>query len=274
MKTNSKVKTVFRFLLSGFLCLGFGLSDRLANAQDAKLNAPATDAELDFSATEFDYQSEPADGAYEGYSPVPAIGSPESDLDFKTYRLSYMQSDRVIALLKALGYATVEFSAEQGELRTENIYSLVQDLESFPLIIKLIDASKTSLFQPAEDGGSGKTAELGDTLGGTYLHQQTSGAPEQRLFILYEKEYPEQLNALLQLLRNDIDVPARQVVIEALVVEVDSNKLNELGTNYALDRKDFTLSMTADQQGLMPFVGKFDNKFENWRGFSLSLIHI
>ena len=212
-----------------------------------------------------------APAAEEEYAPLPAIGSPESDLDFQTYRLSYMQSDRVIALLKALGYATVEFSASQGELKTENIYSLVQDSESFPLIIKLIDASKTSLFQPAEDGGSSKDAELGDTLGGTYLHEQTTGAPEQRLFMLYEKAFPEQLHALLQLLRNEIDVPARQVVIEALVVEVDTKKLNELGTNYGLVRKDFSLSMEVDQNGLLPFVGNFDNTTEYSKGFYASL---
>ena len=216
-------------------------------------------------------EATPAPAAEEEYAPLPAIGSPESDLDFQTYRLSYMQSDRVIALLKALGYATVEFSASQGELKTENIYSLVQDSESFPLIIKLIDASKTSLFQPAEDGGSSKDAELGDTLGGTYLHEQTTGAPEQRLFMLYEKAFPEQLHALLQLLRNEIDVPARQVVIEALVVEVDTKKLNELGTNYGLVRKDFSLSMEVDQNGQLPFVGNFDNTTEYSKGFYASL---
>ena len=121
---------------------------------------------------------------------------------------------------------------------------------------------KTSLFQPAEDGGNGKDAELGDTLGGTYLHEQTTGAPEQRLFMLYEKAFPEQLHALLQLLRNEIDMPARQVVIEALVVEVDTKKLNELGTNYGLVRKDFSLSMEVDQNGQLPFVGNFDNTTE------------
>ena len=234
--------------------LGLGLMPSAINAQE---EAPVADAE---AVEEEEY-----------YAPLPAIGSPESDLDFQTYRLSYMQSDRVIALLKALGYATVEFSASQGEMKTENIYSMVQEVDSYPLVIKLIDASKTSLFQPSEDGGSSKTAELGDTLGGTYLHQQTTGAPEQRLFILYEKAYPEQLHSLLQLLRNDIDVPARQVVIEALVVEVDTNKLNELGTNFALVRKDFSLSTNVDQKGLMPFVGNFDNAIENWKGFSAGL---
>ena len=282
MKTNSKVKIIYRFLLIGLLCLGFGLSDRLANAQDAELDAPATDAELDSPATEleplsteFDYQAQPADGAYEEFSPVPAIGSPESQLNFQTYGLSYMQSDRVIALLKALGYATIEFSWAEGESINERVYSVLQDIESYPLIIKLIDANKTSLFELAPDGAVGQ--ETG--LGGTYLHQQTSGAPEQRLFIVYEKAYPEQLHVLLQLLRNTIDVPARQVVIEALVVEIDSNKMEELGMNYNLQREDFSLSFnpvtgrqyiptedfgaqSVDRSALenqLPFIGQFSN---------------
>ena len=67
-----------------------------------------------------------------------------------------------------------------------------------------------------------------DQLSGTYLHQSTTGAPEQRLFFIYEKNDPEQLNALLNLLRNQVDVPASQIVIEALVVEINSDKAKEL----------------------------------------------
>ncbi|MBT7734584.1 MAG: type II secretion system protein GspD, partial [Verrucomicrobia bacterium] len=190
------------------------------------------------------------------------------DLDFQTYRLSYMQGDRVIALLKALGYATVEFAAAQGESLAETVYTVLQEFESYPLVIKLIDANKTSLMEPALDGGGGEASGLG----GTYLHQQTSGAPEHRLFIVYEKAYPEQMHALMQLLRNDIDVPARQVVIEALVVEVDTDKLDELGVNYALQREEFNLTADVNQAGLLPFVGQFDDHWKNdWKGFSAGL---
>jgi len=247
--------------------LGFGLSDRLANAQDAELDAPATDAELDSPATEleplsteFDYQAQPAEGAYEEFSPVPPIGSPESELNFQTYGLSYMQSDRVIALLKALGYATIEFAWAEGESINERVYSVVQEVDSYPLVIKLIDTNKTSLLEPAPDGGVGMEGGLG----GSYLHQHTSGAPEQRLFVVYEKAFPEQLHALLQMLRNDIDIPARQVVIEALVVEIDSKKLDELGVNYNLQREKFSLSLSADEN-VTPFVGRFDEALENWK---------
>jgi general secretion pathway protein D len=241
MITSLNPEPILRIVLLNTLALG--LSSPLANAQDAAV-APEPEAA-------------------EEYAPLPAIGSPASDLDFQTYRLSYMQGDRVIALLKALNYATVEFAAAQGESLAETVYTVLQEFESYPLIIKLIDANKTSLMEPSLDGGGGEASGLGDTLGGTYLHQQTSGAPEHRLFIVYEKAYPEQMHALMQLLRNDIDVPARQVVIEALVVEVDTDKMNELGVNYALQRRDFSLSLPADQS-TVPFVGRFDDVLENW----------
>ena len=74
------------------------------------------------------------------------------------------------------------------------------------------------------------------------------------------------------MLRNDIDVPARQVVIEALVVEVDTDKLDELGVNYTLQREEFNLTADVNQAGLLPFVGQFDDHWKNdWKGFSAGL---
>ena len=265
MKTSLNVKSLYRSILACSFGLALGLVDRLANAQDAELDAPATEfdpqaTEFDPPSTELDYQAEPADGAFEEFIPVPPIGSPESELNFQTYGLSYMQSDRVIALLKALGYATIEFSWSEGESINERVYSVLQEGDSYPLVIKLIDANKTSLLELSPDGGVGEQSGLG----GTYLHQQTSGAPEQRLFIVYEKAFPEQLHVLLQLLRNDIDVPARQVVIEALVVELDTKKMDELGVDYDMQRDDFSLSLNADQ-GSLPFVGRFNDNFrDDW----------
>ena len=174
-------------------------------------------------------------------APPAAIGSAESEYAFQSYRLSYMQSDRVLALLKAIGYSTVEFSAGRGESINESIFSELAQPKKYPLVVKLLDAAKTSLMQPAMDGG--RNAMGTDRLSGTYLHQSTTGAPEQRLLLIYEKKYPEQLNALLNLLRNEVDVPASQIVIEALVVEINSNKAKELGFKYNLNDKKSNTSL-------------------------------
>ena len=165
-----------------------------------------------------------------------AIGSTNSPYAFHSYRLSYMQSDRTLGLLKALGYSTIEYSAARGESLNESIFSTFQQSYKYPVIIKILDAAKTSLMQPSLDGGYNPSSAT-DRLSGTYLHQSTTGAPEQRLMIIYEKQYPEQLNSILNLLRNEVDVPASQIVIEALVIEVDTNTAEELGLKYNLYQK-------------------------------------
>jgi Flp pilus assembly secretin CpaC len=195
------------------------------------------------------------------YRPPPAIGSPSSPYGFKTYRLGYMQSDRVIALLKSLGYSTVEYSAMRGESVNESIFSVIQSTRQYPLIIKIIDAAKTSLMQPAMDGG--RSTGGTNSLGGTYLHQQTTGAPEQRLLLVYERAFPEQLHALVELLRNQIDVPASQIVIEALVVEINTDKAKELGMQYNLsDKKTYSEYSYLEGNPASP-SGKFRSTFRS-----------
>lgn len=192
----------------------------------------------------------------------PPIGSTASKYAFHSYRLSFMQSDRVLALLKALGYSTVEFSVGRGESLNESIFTAFKDVERYPLVVKILDASKTSLMQPAIDGGRNVMGT--DRLSGTYLHSSTTGAPEQRLLIIYEKNNPEQLNALLNLLRNEVDIAASQIVIEALVVEINTNRAKELGMSYnQVDKKTKTsfnsgkLSSTfqSNEDGLFSWDG-------------------
>ena len=54
-------------------------------------------------------------------------------------------------------------------------------------------------------------------------------------------------------------------------MEVDSKKMNELGTSFGLVRKDFSISMDVDRNGNLPFVGNFDNTTEYSKGFYASL---
>ena len=203
--------------------------------------------------------------------PPPPIGAENSPYAFHAFRLSYMQSDRVLALLKSVGYSTVEYSETRGESLTENIFSALAYAPRYPIVVKMLDSSKTSLMQPALDGGRSMTGM--DRLGGTYLHSSTTGAPEQRLLIIYEKQYPEQLNGLLNLLRNQVDVPARQIVIEALVVEINTKKAQDLGFKYNLvDKKTVTNLDTqsgvtsqfrSDDSSYFDINSRFDGNYYN-----------
>ena len=62
-----------------------------------------------------------------------------------------------------------------------------------------------------------------------HLHNTTTGAPEERLLV-YDRYDPEP-QELVNLLQAQ-DVPAQQIVIEALVIEVNTSKLQDLGVEW------------------------------------------
>ena len=45
------------------------------------------------------------------------------NVEFKTIQLSYIQTDRAAGILKALGYAVIDFSAEVGPNSTDKIFA-------------------------------------------------------------------------------------------------------------------------------------------------------
>jgi len=121
-----------------------------------------------------------------------------------------VQADRAIATLKALGYSTVEFSPAAGDGQYDRVYlpstTTGRDL---PVIVKMIDAPKTSLMDqppaaPSAMGAMGMPMQMpmgvpGLTsgaskavpdIGGTFLHQQTAGEPQHRLLVLYDSADP------------------------------------------------------------------------------------
>lgn len=194
--------------------------------------------------------------------------------------LSYTQTDRIIAILKALGYPTIEFTREDGESSYDRQFTPVKKGEGkLPTIIKLIDAPKTSLMDPFGDLKKAAGAES-NSLGGTFLHQITSGEPQQRLLIVYDEQEPEAMFELVNLIREKLDRPARQIVIEALVIELNSDTARDLGVSFSgkknhLSGEAFTPILDADGNetgALNPFAFTFDNGvFESILNFKATL---
>ncbi|MFP6874849.1 MAG: hypothetical protein VCA55_15225 [Verrucomicrobiales bacterium] len=61
---------------------------------------------------------------------------------------------------------------------------------------------------------------------------QTETDPLNELFVFHNENEPSQLSGLLEILGNEIDRPARQIIIEALILEVSSTALHELGVKW------------------------------------------
>lgn len=203
--------------------------------------------------------------------PLEGQGRELGELDLQVIQLSFTQIDRALGLLKALGYSVIEFTKEEGDSVYDVIYKpQLEESWKPPLIIKLTDSPKTSLMdefvhpdQKKRTTSSSSSSKKKDSavpdIGGTYLHNVTSGEPQQRLLVVYEKSDPESAEFLLNLIREKIDVPAQQVVIEALVIEIDSNTLRDVGVTFqaAKDKSSANFSLN-DDGSVGPFTYMFD----------------
>ena len=166
-------------------------------------------------------------------------------LKYKTLQLSYMTTDRVGGVLKSLGYAVVDFEKRPGVNPNESILTPVGDFadilingtvsednyDALPLIILLPETDNVTLLE-MQGAVSEKGAEMGVDLGGSSLVLSTSGEPLQRLLIAYDPDNSEELKEVVSVITNQLDVAAKQIMIEALVVEIDANKTNTLGVNF------------------------------------------
>jgi general secretion pathway protein D len=174
-----------------------------------------------------------------------------TQLGYETYYLSYVAADRAMGMLKTFGYTTFEFNEQSGDSLYDKIYNPVRlGTGHPPIIIKLIDSTKTSLMEPPPTqagipgqpvvaqmpqqavGGFGAASSAVPQIGGTFLQGTTSGEPQQRLLILYDKTDPDSLQSLINLLQTTVDVPARQIMIEALVIELNANRGRQLGVTF------------------------------------------
>ena len=96
-------------------------------------------------------------------------------------------------------------------------------------------------------------------MGGVTLDNTTSGDPMQRLLIGYKSNNMRPLAQLLDLLANKIDVPASQVAIEALVIEINRDNLSELGVDFSAAGSGVTANFPPPQGGsISPFTVVLD----------------
>ena len=190
-------------------------------------------------------------------------------LQFEQLKLSYIQTDRALAILKTMGYAVVEFRSAKGEISGENNFTPIysnynSDLNApgaLPVIIKLPDTETISLVEKSvakKALRSSERAALGVDLSGVVMNSTTSGEPMQRLLVGYKSGNYKPIARLRDLIQNEIDTPASQIAIEALVIEVNTDNLNELGVDFT-STGPITASFPPPQGGsISPFTVVLD----------------
>jgi hypothetical protein len=181
-----------------------------------------------------------------------------------SYQLSNEQADRAVAVLKTLGYPVIEYTKSgdpQKPLQTvyDNIFDELPprttSLLSRPAIIKLIDSESTSLVQDTNTLLGGGDTELA---GGQRLSSVADGAPQQRLLIVFDRTDLEALDVLLARLQKFIDVPARQILIEAVVIELEDDRLLDFGVDFSGSKDNYGTSFDESGGVIQPFTFTFD----------------
>ena len=93
-----------------------------------------------------------------------------------------------------------------------------------------------------EEAVDPKSLPMDIALPGTTFHEiipkpeekfpQTETDPINELIIFHNPSIPSQLSEILSKISNDIDKPARQIMIEAMILEVSETALDELGVKW------------------------------------------
>ncbi len=179
-------------------------------------------------------------------------------------KLSYIKSDYAVGVLKSLGHNVIEFESVPGETDTEFSFSPSSILDKSKLtIIKMPENNSVSLSSLSsnsnedEDGGESIAASLG----GSSFSNTSSGEPLQRLMVCYPPNQFEAFSKFYQFLKNEIDVAADQILIEALVIEIDSEKLNEfdLGLSNYNEPASYNGQIAVSTPSIDPSTGGYTN---------------
>jgi len=128
------------------------------------------------------------------------------ELELEFYQLSHIHPKECLQILGALGYNT---SSPPKQLT----------LEQLPIIFSAPDSS------------------LGNVVGGDKLSGPTGSGIQNRLIMLYHPSQGEQMVKLQRLLEEKVDVPARSVLIEAMVIELTEKALKELGVEWEWENR-------------------------------------
>lgn len=156
-----------------------------------------------------------------------------SDLEVQVASLSYVDSRGAMLALRRLGITTHS---------TEDEISTDVNFHELPVVVQMpaLEAESVGLV--------GKQEVARDKLGLTLmpsvaskLPDETISSPTSQLLIFYHPSFPDQLTRVRNALERIVDVPARQIFVEGMVLEIGESALEELGIQWEMQRSDLLL---------------------------------
>lgn len=173
------------------------------------------------------------------------------DLEPKLIQLSYVDADTAIAMLKVLGITTVASAAA---------VPAKVDFNALPYVIKIEDPKPTYTgLIGAKGGATGGNFGLSMSPGvATDMSDNAIATPMTQLLVMFHPAHPEQFSEVRSALDDYIDRPARQIFIEAMVLEISEQGLKDLGVDWTLNpysKDDGTAVITELRGGSTSTIG-------------------
>jgi len=142
-------------------------------------------------------------------------------------------------------------NSEQSASKFKSLKNLPKSIgmDKLPLVIRMPNPERKELGLVGGVEGNGNQVQR-DQLGMTNILpnaasdlSQTVANATNELLVLYHPDSPEQFQRLKHLVETTIDRPARQVYIEGLVLEINSDTLRDLGVQWSGKRGAYGLTL-------------------------------
>ena len=161
----------------------------------------------------------------------------DKNVECRPLSMSYIRTNEAIALLNGMGYNVIEFNKSD----TLNNFIPTDSLTKLPSIITF-PTLNNGFLDPFNAGAgdeyfnSDSQFDFSSYLGGSSFPELLSSSPLEQLLVCYDKANMDPYFDLIEYIKNYIDVPAKQIMIDAMVIEINSSELESL--EYDLSKGD------------------------------------
>jgi len=144
-------------------------------------------------------------------------------------KLDNISTNRALSTLRALGYNIIEHTNVYiDDIKTDNLLPMDEvNIDENIFIIDIPDYQTYSLSN--NDFNEDEDNEFNEYLSGSSMDNPTQSDPIERIMVCYSRDDISSYRKFLDLLYNKLDVPAKQILIEALIVEINSDSIDDKG---------------------------------------------
>jgi general secretion pathway protein D len=160
------------------------------------------------------------------------------DLEAKLIQLSYVDAAAAMSMLQGMGITTMKSPTELPPK---------VEFAKLPYVVNIEDPKKeyTGLIGAKTQVG-GRDSKLSLTPGvASEMTDNAIASPMNQLLVLFHRAHPEQFSHVRRILDDLIDRPARQIFIDAMVLEISEQGLRDLGIEWDLLDNAVGLELTA-----------------------------